>query len=212
MSRISLDSLLGRLVHPMGFPFPIGPKRGEANKIAEPFEENKRQLEPHNDFKGTPIVRVTDELLGRYEFMPVVINDGLKDYEIPNAIIMITGEKGIIETDVIDRGTVFEKVYERPYDISIIMTIIGEDKRWPAEQYKELSELYRGKRYEEQENKNINGRDIVTLRCALTNPFLTGKNNFLITRINILDNEGAENVEVIQIDGRSNVEFELIIK
>lgn len=198
MSRLlSLEALLGY----------VRPKK----KIADPFDPQPKTLQNQVDWAGTPIVKITDANMGQYEFMPVVINDGLKDYEIPNAVIMITGEKGIIETDVIDRGTVFEKVYERPYDISIVMTLIGDKKEWPAEAYKQTSELYRGKRYDEQNNKSIVGRDLVTLRCALTNPFLQQDNNFLITKIAVLDNEGAENVEVIQIDGRSNIDFELVI-
>ncbi|WP_428400359.1 hypothetical protein ABDK00_001655 [Niabella insulamsoli] len=198
-------------------PFPTGPKRGEGDRVASGFDQQEGTLKDQYDSFGNPVIQVTDYSLGRYEFMPVVINDGLKDYNLPNAVIMISGEKGIIETDVIDRGTVFEKVYERPYDISIITTIHSDENLWPAEQYKEIAELYRGKRTDEQ-GKKIKGRDLVTLKCALTYPYLKSTNgedetnNFLITRIAVLDNENSENTEVIQIDGRSNIEFELLIK
>ncbi|MBK7097907.1 MAG: hypothetical protein IPH58_05590 [Sphingobacteriales bacterium] len=75
-----------------------------------------------------------------------------------------------------------------------------------------MAELYRGKRTDEQ-GKEIAGRDLVTFTCALTWPFLhpAEENNFLITKIAILDNEGSEDTEVIQIDGKSNVEFEMVI-
>jgi len=206
MSRISLGALLNRI----GYPFPMSFKNGEAEKIAKGYSGNTGSLiVDQSDTFGFPVVRVTDASLGRYDFMPVFINDGLKEYELPNAVIMISGEKGVIETDVVDRGTVFEKVYERPYDISIVTTIIGDNYKWPANQYREMSELYRGKRYEDQ-GKEIAGRDLVTLKCALTNPFLQEKNNFLITKISVLDNEYSENMEVIQIEGRSNIDFELV--
>lgn len=213
MSSISLSSLLARLSPKTGFPFPTGPKRGEGKRVQTGFEDNRTTLQNQYDSKGNPVVLVTDENLGRYEFMPVYIDDGLKKYELPNAVVMISGEKGIIETDIVDRGTVFEKVYERPYEISIICTIQHEDRKsWPAERYAEMAELYRGKRTDEQ-GKEIAGRDLVTLTCALTWPFLhpAEENNFLITKIAILDNEGSEDTEVIQIDGKSNVEFEMVI-
>lgn len=209
MSSISLSTLLARLTPKTGFPFPAGAKRGEGSRVATGFEENGNKITDQYDSFGTPVIKVTDEMMGRYEFMPVILDDGIKSYELPNALIMISGEKAAIETDVVDRGTVFEKVYERPYDISIITTIQSTDKKWPAEKYKEMAELYRGV-YNDQ-GKQIMGRDIVTLRCALTNPFLAEKYNFLITKIAVLDNEGAEDMEVIQLDGRSNIEFELII-
>jgi hypothetical protein len=42
--------------------------------------------------------------------------------------------------------------------------------------------------------------------------FLQTERNAIITKISVLDNAGAENVEVIQFDLRSNIDFELEIK
>ena len=51
--------------------------------------------------------------------------------------------------------------------------------------------------------------EVLTLKCALTDIFLNPTNNFVMKHIAILDNQGSENVEVIQIDGMSNIDFEL---
>jgi hypothetical protein len=215
MSSISLSTLLARLTPKTGFPFPIGSKRGEGARIATGFEPQESSFGQRDAF-GNPVIQITDESLGRYEFMPVVLKMGLTEYQLPNALIMIVGEKAVVETDLMDRGTVFEKVYERPYDISIITTIQSADKTWPADEYKRMAELYHGMSVEEYKVKVSKGsevlpRDLVTLKCALTYPFLADEDNFLITKIAVLDNEGAEDMEMIQIDGRSNIEFELII-
>lgn len=207
-TAIDLIKLIQHKPTPVGLPFPFPPDNDGAPKIASGFTEaDIHDLEEQTDIYGTPVVKITDANLGRYEFMPILIDDGSKQYSLPNSLIMIQGQKGIIETDVIDRGTVFEKVYERPYDISILVQIFDDiNYKWPAQQFKEMAEMYRGNR---EPNKS---RDLVTLKCALTNPFLQPENNFLITKFQLLDNGGSENMEVIQIDGRSNIDFELIIK
>jgi hypothetical protein len=209
--NISLQKLLANIPgSPLGAPFPGSPLEGEQQKIATGFEsEGVPLLENQYDEFRTPVVKVTDASLGKYEFCPITIDDGLRKYELPISFLMITGQKGIIETDVIDRGTVFEKVFEKPYDISILVIILSENNLWPAARYKEVAEMYRGKRTEQ--GREITGRDLVTLKCALTNPFLQPESNFLINKIALQDNGGAENMEIFQIEGRSNIDFELLI-
>jgi hypothetical protein len=53
---------------------------------------------------------------------------------------------------------------------------------------------------------------IVTIKCALADFFLQTENNAIITKISVLDNAGAENVEILQFELRSNIDFELEIK
>lgn len=219
MAKVNVIDVLSKVYGARGLPFPGHPLRGEGSKIAEGFNQldrtegsaiaggfdeiftNKGEF---NGTKGTPIKRYTDESLGQYEFLPVMIDD----YEIPNSLLIITGEKEFIETDVIgvlDKdgnavgGTVFEKAFTRPYDISIIATLIGVDGTYPEGDLIEVIRLWKKD-------------EVVTLKCALTDLYLPPTNNFLIKKISHLDAAGAENVEVIQIDGRSNVEFELVIK
>lgn len=194
---INLNILLGRVATPAGFPFPKG--------VAAP------KLEGQVDHFGFPVVKVTDESLGKYEFMPVVINDGQQDFELQNPLIMISGEKGVVETEVTYAGTVFQTVFQKPYDISIITTILSKDHKWPKEEFKQMVDLYNGARTDVNGNK-LAAKDLVTLKCALTNYFLQPEDNFIITRIGLLDNGGAENMEVLEFVGRSNVDFELLIK
>ena len=203
---VNVFDVLQKVYGARGLPFPGHPKKGEGSSIGDRFEKPlpgegsaiggplKYEGSKPNEVSesGTYIRNYDDEMLGQYLFLPARI-DG---YDLPNPIVIISGEKEIIETDVIEVGTVFEKVFIKPYDISIICTIIGEKGNWPE---KELRQLVR--RWEE--------KDVVSLRCALTDIFLHEYNNFIIKKISVLDNQGAENVEVIQIDGRSNIEFQL---
>lgn len=194
---INLNLLLNRIATPVGYPFPRG--------VAAPT------VAAQVDHWGFPIVKVTDESLGRYEFMPVVINNGSEDLELPNAIIMISGSKSLIETDVTYAGTVFQKAFQKPYDISIVTTVLSKDHNWPKDEFKAIVDLYNGSRTG-ADGSVTNHVDLVTLKCALSNYFLQAEDNFIITRINILDNEGAENMEIVELIGRSNVDFELLIK
>lgn len=202
--NISLVDILNKIYGPKGLPFPGSPKTGEGNVIADGFViPDQDKIQDTKTASGGVIKRVTDSVLGQYTFMPVNLNG----YEMPNPLIIITGEKSIIETDVTEVGTVFEKVFTRPYDISIICTLIGENKQWPESDFKAITDLFKI------------GEPVV-LKNAITDYFIypsgnassSGEGNFLITKISVLDNAGAENVEVIQIDGRSNEPFELEIK
>lgn len=197
--NISLSTLLQRITPKSGIPFPGKSLEGDGVHIAPAFpqtNDNPSMTEQVNDW-NTKVVRIDESSLGRYTFMPVYING----YELPNALIMITGEKGIIETDLTETGTVFEKVYDRPYDIQILVQLIGENKLWPQQQFNELTSLWKG-------------NELVRLKCALTDYFLDPNTeyNFLLTKISVLDNGGSESNEFIQFDGRSNIDFELEIK
>lgn len=211
MATISVIELLSKIYGPKGLPFPGKPKTGDQSviagpgKIAQGFNKSvQRNTESDKSDLGTPIRKYDSEDLGRYVFLPASISFTIKNgrYLIPkeiqlsNPLIIISGEKEIIETDVVDVGTVFEKVFTKPYDISIICTLIGEAGAWPEKELKDMAKLYK---------EDV----LVTLKCALTDIFLQAKENMIITKIAILDAQGAENVEVIQIDGRSNIDFKL---
>ncbi|MDI3319128.1 DUF6046 domain-containing protein [Pinibacter soli] len=192
-TTVNVFDVLGKVYGARGIPFPGKPKEGDNNMIATGFENFA--IPPDRTIgKSGVIKQYTDSVLGRYEFLPATINNVL----IPNAVVLITGEKEIIETTVIDNGTVFEKVFERPFDITIIATLISDDGNWPENDFIKMAKLFRD-------------NDLVTLKCASTNNFLQPENNFLIKKIDLLDSAGSENVEVIQFSGRSNVDFLLEI-
>jgi len=197
--NINILDVLSKVFGPRGLPFPQRPLQGDAPVIAGGFviDSKPNVVKTHT---GTPLKIYGDESLGQYEFIPALIYiPNLKiPIALPNALVMITGEKSIVETDIIGVGTVFEKVFTRPYEITIICTIIGQDGHWPESDLKTIVGLW-------------NLDEPVTLKCALTDLFLQDKNNFLITKIDFLDAEGSESVEVIQLSGRSNIDFELEI-
>jgi len=191
---LNVFDVLARVYGPRGLPFPTKPKTGHNNVIANGFVgDSAPALSNTSNVKGTAVKKITDASLGKYEFMPVTIND----VQMPNAVIIISGEKHIVQHDLMDVGTVFEKVFTKPYDISIIVTLIGENGEWPEEAFNTITTLWK-------EN------DLVTLRCALTDFFIDQtEDNFIISKISVLDNSGSECVEVIQIDGLSNKDFVL---
>ncbi len=198
--------ILQKVYGARGLPFPLPPKKGDGTAIGSAFGKSltgegsaiaqvgNYPLPPVLDKASTGafIRKYDDSYLGSYQFLPATING----VDLPNAVVIITGEKHIEETDIVDVGTVFEKVFTRPYSISIICTLISADNNWPELQIQQMRDLWL-----------IDAP--VTLRCALTDQFIQAENNFIIKNIAVLDNQGSENVEVIQLDGMSNIDFEL---
>lgn len=208
MANISVINLLSKVFGARGLAFPQKPHTIDKEPITSAIYNLPKQYYNNTNQLGTPIRKYTDEKLGRYEFMPVTINS----IDIPNALIIINGEKEIIETNVlgaitgfdangkpsITGATVFEKAFTKPYEITVIATLIGDNGIYPEQEMWQLTNLWKED-------------DVVTLKCALTEFFIPKTNNALITKISVLDNAGSENVEVIQFSLRSNIEFNLEI-
>jgi hypothetical protein len=190
MASVNVIQVLNRVYGVRGLPFPQKPSHADAPVIAGGFITESHPAQQRSSV-GTPVKKYSNQDLGQYEFLPATING----IAIPNALVMISGEKSIVETDIVDVGTVFEKVFTRPYDITIIATLTG-DNQWPELELKQLVDLWKKD-------------DLVTLKCALTDLFIQDKNNLVLTAIAMLDAEGSETTEVIQFTGRSNIDFEL---
>lgn len=205
-----VKDILSRVYGVRGLPFPAKPNTVTGYPISQNFTGSFNEFNAAGvrgkDFstslnisnyqkgaKGTPLWK--KNALGAWVFCPVKL-DG---EELPNPLITIAGSKEIVTTDVIDVGTVFEKVFTKPYDITIICTLINEDDSWPEAEIQRMQELY------------VKDK-IVTLECALTDIFLTATNNFLVKSISLMDMQGIENSQVVQIDGYSNIDFELTIE
>lgn len=201
MSDINVFNILQKIYGARGIPFPLPPKKGDGTAIEKEGKYSAPLVEDVSE-TGSLIRKYDDQLLGSYQFLPASIDWITKEganvtTELPNALILVSGEKRIEETDIVDVGTVFEKVFTRPYQVTIICTIIGENGNWPQRQLRELKNVY-------------HDSSVVTLRSALTDIFLEPIiGNFIIQRIDLLDSQGSENVEVIQINGSSNIQFEL---
>lgn len=179
-----------------GLAFPTKPDGTAPDPIAPDFRpglyEGSVTERTERTGQGTPLWGTN--VLGRPVFMPALLGG----VELSNPLITITGENEILETDVTEIGTVFEKVFQRPYDITIICTLLNKDNTWPEAEIKQFRDLY------------VQGV-LYTLECAITDLFLQPKNNFILKTINLLDMQGVENAQVIELTGRSNLDFELEI-
>jgi hypothetical protein len=190
---INVFDILNKVYGPKGIPFPSHADTEPHGLIGSGFKLTNKDT-AKRDHVGTAIKQFDSEDLGTYTFLPAVL-DGLN---LPNPVVIISGEKEIVETNIVNVGTVFERVFIKPYSISIIATLVGKDGEWPETELRNVVDVWKKD-------------DVLTLRCALTNVFLKSENNFVVTNIQLLDAQGAENVEVVQIDGRSNIDFELTI-
>lgn len=189
----NIGDILKRVYGYRGLPFPASPDTTGVSFIGSEFKETTAIPTQERISKGTPLWG--QNVLGRPVFMPVKIGG----IELPNPLISFSGEKAIIETDVTEVGTVFEQVFIRPYDITIICTLINKEGSFPEKEVIKFEKLYRE-------------GTLYTLECAFTDIFLQPKNNFILGKIDIVDMEGVEDAQVIQLSGRSNVDFELEIK
>jgi hypothetical protein len=213
LTNFSLWDLLPGI--PIGYPFPKKPLQGGGTGVLGDNFAPQAAFNPSDTAQlGSPIRLYGDVNEGLYDFIPVFITwfdsrQGKKvKTQIPNALIAISGEKEIVETTLADVGTVFEEVFIKPYQITIIATLNDNGHNWPEDELITMQRMWR-------ENQ------VCTLQSAITDIFLNQQvagvwqdnptNNFIMKKITLLDNQGSEHVEAIQIDGMSNVQFELEI-
>jgi len=192
MQTFNISNLLKGVYGSRGLPFPGNPNESSGSPIAGSFPDHI-QVSEQRSRKGAPLWG--QNVLGRPVFMPAK----LRGVDLPNPLITITGEKSFIETDITEIGTVFEKTFTRPYDIVIICTLINAEGTWPEDEIIAIKKLY-------------TEGDLYTLECAVTDIFLQPRNNFLLQKIDLMDMGAVENAQVIQLSGRSNIDFELEIK
>lgn len=137
------------------------------------------------------------DALGRWYFMPVVIEHKGKDYELPIAVVRITGRKKIVETDMVGRkGSVKELISMDDYEITVSGVIIEDD--FPEAGITQLNALY-----------NIN--ESVGLKCALTDIFMEEDDKVVIKSIDLSEMKGTEHAQVYSINMVTDRNFELII-
>ncbi|MEG2067707.1 MAG: DUF6046 domain-containing protein [Tannerellaceae bacterium] len=135
---------------------------------------------------------------GRWYFLPVVLVHKGKDYEIPNSVISFTGKKTIIETAMVGRkGSVKELINIDDYEISVQGYAQADD--FPEIALSEFNELY-----------NIN--EAVTLKCALTDIFLSEDDRVVIKSIELSDMRGTDTFLAIKINLVTDQNFKLIIE
>lgn len=198
MSTFNLANILTTVIGYKGFPYPGGfipdlPKKYDAKGFDLTGEAaNERQ---YSDLGS--VLRKKDAQ-GRWYFMPVVLSHKGMDYEIPNAVISITGKKTIVETAMVGRkGTVKELISVDDYDINIVGVAIDSD--FPDAQIQEINDLY-----------NIN--ESVSLKCALTDIFLEDEDKVVIKSVEFQEMRGCETAQVFKMSLVTDRSFELILE
>jgi hypothetical protein len=195
MSKFDLEDLF-RIPY-KGFPFPGGffpdkPHNYAADKFSSQSED--RSEKTHSDLGS--VLRKKDAL-GRWYFLPVIIEHKGKEYEMPNAVISIRGKKTIVETAMVGRkGTVKELISVNDYEINIAGKV--QDIDFPDKGIADLNELY-----------NIN--ESVVLKCALTDIFLDDDDRVVIKDIDFTEIGGSETVQVFKMSLVTDRSFELLI-
>lgn len=198
--KFDVLQILESIVGYKGLPFPgvWFPKKGRDDYQGEDFEleETAEPLKTQSN-KGTTLYK--KDALGNYYFMPVTFIHQGKEYEIPCALISITGRKNIIETPLVGRqGSVKELISLEDYQISITGVVFGENQVWPEEQLDAINELY-----------NIN--EAIELKCALTDVFLSENDKVVIQELNLPPAGQTEHVQVVEIKCVTDRAFELIM-
>lgn len=198
--KFDVLQILENVVGYKGLPFPgvWFPRKGKNDYEGEDFElEGAAEPMKTQSNKGTTLYK--KDAQGNYYFMPVTFIHKGKEYEIPCALISITGRKNIIETPLVGRqGSVKELISLEDYQINITGAIIGENQVWPEEQLDAINELY-----------NIN--EAVELKCALTDVFFSENDKVVIQELNLPSAGQTEHVQVVEIKCVTDRAFELIM-
>lgn len=198
--KFDVLQILESVVGYKGLPFPgvWFPRKSKDDYQGEDFE----QIETEESWKirsnkGTAIYK--GDAQGNYYFMPVTFIHKGKEYEIPCALISISGRKNIIETPLVGRqGSVKELISLEDYQISITGAIIGENQMWPEEQLDAINELY-----------TVN--EAVELKCALTDVFFSENDKVVIQELSLPSAGQTEHVQVVEIKCVTDRVFELIM-
>ena len=191
------DTLLSILGY-KGLPYPgVWFPDMKRSKMPDDYNYDGDYLEAKKYTDLGTMLRKTDAQ-GRYYFMPVFFLYKDKSYEIPNALISLTGKKTIVETPMVGRkGSVKELINIDDYEISI--QAIAQAKDFPEAALTELNEIY-----------TIN--ESITLKCALTDLFLDQDDKVVIKSIDISDMKGTETFTVFKMELITDRSFTLIIE
>lgn len=200
MMKFDVLQILENVAGYKGLPFPgvWFPRQRHSDYQGEDFEtEGTAEPLKTQSNKGTTLYK--KDALGNYYFMPVTFIHQGKEYEIPCALISMTGRKNIIETPLVGRqGAVKELISLEDYQISITGAVVGENQTWPEEQLDALNELYR-----------IN--EAIELKCALTDIFLSENDKVVIQELSLPSAGQTEHVQVVEMKCVTDRAFELIM-
>ena len=198
VSQFNLGDMLLNVIGYKGLPYPGGfipdaPGKYKADGYEYPGEQASEKT---SSYFGSTLRK--KDAQGRWYSMPIVLEHKGTEYEIPNAVISICGNKRIVETAMVGRkGTVKELISVDDYEIRIAGVCLDVD--FPDQQINALNELY-----------NIN--ESVTLKCALTDIFLDEEDKVVIKSIDFAEMKGCETAQVFTMELVTDRSFELILE
>jgi hypothetical protein len=198
----SIPDLLSDIVGYRGLPYPgaLFPNRPGSDYKGGDFEvQGEAPIRQERTKLGSTLWK--QDWRGRWYFMPVVFkHTSLGEVEIPHALISITGQKNIVETQLVGRkGSVKELINIDDYKISIAGFIQSKDGTWPEDDIARMRDLY-----------NVN--ESVDLLCALTDLIFDEDDRVVITNIEFPATPGIEDGQVIRIECTTDKPFELVIE
>ncbi len=197
----SIPDLLSDIVGYRGLPFPgaLFPSRPGGDYKEGDYEvQGEAPVRQERTKRGSTLH--AKDWRGRWYFMPVVFeHKAVGQVEIPHALISVTGQKNIVETQLVGRkGSVKELINLEDYKITIAGFVQSRDGTWPEDEIARMRDLY-----------NVN--ESVDLLCALTDEILDEDDRVVITGIEFPSTPGIEDGQVIRIECTTDKPFELIL-
>lgn len=198
MTKFNIGDLLKSVISYKGIPYPGGffpsvPNKYVAGKYDYPGDVHTQKK--HSDLGS--VLRKKDAQ-GQWYFMPVVLEHKGTEYEIPIAVVSISGKKTIVETPMVGRkGTVKELISVDDYEINIAGML--HDSDFPESQIAEMNALF-----------NIN--ESVALKCALTDIFLEEEDKVVIKSMDFAEMKGMETTQIVTLSLITDRSFELILE
>ncbi len=197
----NIPDLLASIVGYRGRPFPgaLFPNRPGGDYTGGEFEV-RGEAPPRQERTKRGSTLYAKDWRGRWYFMPVTFEHNGVKTEIPHALISVTGQKNIVETQLVGRkGSVKELINLEDYKITIAGFIQSTDGTWPEDEIERMRDLY-----------NVN--ESVNLLCALTDLILDEDDRVVITGIDFPSTPGIEDGQVIRIECTTDKPFELIVE
>ncbi len=198
----SIPDLLSDIVGYRGLPFPgaLFPSRPGGDYKGDDFEvQGEAPIRQERTKLGSTLYK--QDWRGRWYFMPVVFKlPALGEVEIPHALVSVTGQKNIVETQLVGRkGSIKELINLGDYKISIAGFIQSTDGTWPEDDIARIRDLY-----------NVN--ESMDMLCALTDLIFDEDDRVVITGIEFPSTPGIEDGQVIRLECTTDKPFELIIE
>lgn len=138
------------------------------------------------------------DAMGRWVFMPVVISS-VFSFELPYAIMSVSGKKTIVETPLVGRvGSVKELISIDDYSISITAILVGADGKYPEAEIEMMDKIWR-----------LN--EPVELISVFTDILLEANDKVVIKSISYPSMQGVEDAQIVTIECVTDRPFELYV-